>query len=65
LIASFSQVQYNRETETGKEMIAFDGYWELMADIKDKQWLAQYANGHRPHVTPVSISSFISMLQGR
>jgi len=29
-----------------------------MADIKDKQWLAQYANGHRPHVTPTAMWKF-------
>ena len=60
---------YKREKTTGKEIIAFDGYWELMADIKDKQWRAQHANGHRPnvipYVTPVSIPCFISMLQER
>jgi len=54
---------YKREKTTGKEIIAFDGYWELQADIKDKPLRAQYAN--RPNVTPVSIQCFLSMLQER
>jgi len=47
-------VMYKREKTTGKEMIASDGYWELQADIKDKPLRAQYANGHRPNVTPMN-----------
>ena len=56
---------YKREKRTGKEIIAFDGYWELQANIMDKPLRAQYADGHRPYVAPVSIPCFISMLQER
>ena len=28
------QVKYRRNSKSGKEMIAFDGYWELRANAK-------------------------------
>ena len=56
---------YKREKTTGKAIITFDGYWELQAVKQDKSLRAQYANGHKPYVTPVSIPCFISMLQER
>ena len=45
-------------------MIAFDGYWELMADIRHKHGhgmrAGPYANGHgAPTATPVRILGFL------
>lgn len=55
-------VKYRRNSKSGKEMIAFDGYWELRADAKYKNnqpplraSQPSYTNGIYSNGTPTSL----------